>query len=143
MGLNPKVWLSHLFFVLETMAIQYPANPNSVAKKKYYDFIQNIPVFFPDKPMGENMLKILDKYPVTPYLSSRMSFMKWVHFIKTHIKRQMKEPIDNFYEHLEKYYENYKPQEIVNQENSKRKFRYVHFGLLVSILLGIFYIYKK
>jgi len=40
MGLDPKVWLPHFQFVMQTMAISYPKHPNDVSKKKYYDFIQ-------------------------------------------------------------------------------------------------------
>ena len=81
MGLNPNIWLPNLKFILQTIAITYPSHPNDVSKRKYYDLIQNLPVFFPFNPMGKNFLDLLDKYPVTPYLSSRMSFMKWIHFI--------------------------------------------------------------
>ena len=31
MGLDPKVWLPHFQFVMQTMAISYPANPNDVS----------------------------------------------------------------------------------------------------------------
>ena len=77
MKLNPNVWLPHLKFTLQTMAITYPSKPNDVAKKKYYDFISNLPVFIPIEPFGKNFMDLLDKYPVTPYLDSRMSMMKW------------------------------------------------------------------
>ena len=105
MGLNYKVWLPHLKFTLQTIATTYPSRPNDVSKRKYYDLIQNLPLFFPLEPMGDNFLKLLDKYPVTPYLSSRMSFMKWVHFIFNKIQEQLEQPVEDFYESLEKYYE--------------------------------------
>ena len=108
MGLNYNVWLPHLKFTLQTIAITYPSHPNDVSKRKYYDLIQNIPVFFPLDPIGKNFLNLLDKYPVTPYLSSRMSFMKWIHFIFNKIHEQLEQPIDEFYDSLEKYYDEYK-----------------------------------
>jgi hypothetical protein len=109
MGLDPKVWLPHFQFVMQTMAISYPKHPNDVSKKKYYDFIQNLPVFLPDKPMGTYFIKLLDDFPVTPYLSSSMSFMKWVHFMNNKLNKAIGEPEIDFYESLEKYYEEYKP----------------------------------
>ncbi len=33
MKLNPNVWLPHVKFTLQTIAITYPSNPNDVAKK--------------------------------------------------------------------------------------------------------------
>ena len=38
-------------------------------KKKYYDLIQNLPLFFPTI-IRNNLIKMLDKFPVTPYLES-------------------------------------------------------------------------
>ena len=62
MNLNPDIWGPHYWFVLYTIAISYPINPNDVTKKKYYDFIQNLPVFFPEYPVGTNFIDLLDSY---------------------------------------------------------------------------------
>ena len=143
MGLNHKVWLPKLKFTLQTIAITYPSHPNDVSKRKYYDLIQNLPVFFPFNPMGKNFLDLLDKYPVTPYLSSRMSFMKWIHFIFNKIHEQLDQPIDEFYDSLEKYYDQYKPKEIRNREIIKTRKKYIQFATASIIILVIVYFYKK
>jgi len=143
MGLNPNIWLPNLKFTLQTIAITYPSHPNDVSKKKYYDLIQNLPVFFPFNPMGKNFLDLLDKYPVTPYLSSRMSFMKWIHFIFNKIHEQLDQPIDEFYDSLEKYYDQYKPKEIRNREIIKTRKKYIQFATASIIILVIVYFYKK
>ena len=127
MKLNPNVWLPHLKFTLQTMAITYPSNPNDVAKKKYYDFISNLPVFIPIEPIGKNFMELLDKYPVTPYLDSRMSMMKWVHFIFNKISLQLDQPIEEFYDSLEKYYDEYKPKEYKTREIAKTRKKYIEF----------------
>ena len=143
MGLNPNIWLPNLKFTLQTIAITYPSHPNDVSKKKYYDLIQNLPVFFPFNPMGKNFLDLLDKYPVTPYLSSRMSFMKWIHFIFNKIHEQLDQPIDEFYDSLEKYYDQYKPKEIRNREIIKTRKKFIQFATASIIILVIVYFYKK
>ena len=143
MGLNPNIWLPNLKFTLQTIAITYPSHPNDVSKRKYYDLIQNLPVFFPFNPMGKNFLDLLDKYPVTPYLSSRMSFMKWIHFIFNKIHEQLDQPIDDFYDSLEKYYDQYKPKEIRNREIIKTRKKYIQFATASIIILVIVYFYKK
>ena len=143
MGLNHNIWLPRLKFTLQTIAITYPANPNDVSKRKYYDLIQNLPVFFPLEPIGKNFLKLLDKYPVTPYLGSRMSFMKWIHFIFNKIHEQLEQPVEEFYNSLEKYYDEYKPKEIRNKEMIKTRKRYIQFSIALLIIFGIIYIYKK
>ena len=47
MILDPKIWGPHYWFVLHTIALQYPLHPTKIIKKKYYDFIQNLPLFIP------------------------------------------------------------------------------------------------
>ena len=143
MGLNHNVWLPHLKFTLQTIAITYPARPNDVSKRKYYDLIQNLPVFFPLEPIGKNFLNLLDKYPVTPYLSSRMSFMKWIHFIFNKIQEQLEQPVEDFYESLEKYYDEYKPKELQNREFAKTRKKYIDFAICIMFVFGIIYLYKK
>ena len=143
MKLNPNVWLPHLKFTLQTIAITYPSNPNDVSKKKYYDFISNLPVFIPIEPIGKNFMELLDKYPVTPYLDSRMSMMKWVHFIFNKISVQLDQPIEEFYDSLEKYYDEYKPKEYKTREIAKTRKKYIEFAV-GTILVGlIIYLYKK
>ena len=83
--LNPEIWGPHYWFVLYTIAVSYPVSVNAITKKKYYDFIQNLPLFLPIENIGNVFCKFLDRYPVTPYLDSRESFIKWVHFIHNKI----------------------------------------------------------
>ena len=48
MVLDSKIWGPHYWFVLLTIAISYPIHPNDVTKKKYYELIQNFPLFIPN-----------------------------------------------------------------------------------------------
>ena len=63
MKLRYEIWLPHLKFTLQTMSLNYPLNPNEVTIRKYYNFIQNLPVFFPNDPMGDFMAKLLNDFP--------------------------------------------------------------------------------
>lgn len=143
MSLNCKIWLPHLFFTLETIAIQYPLNPNKLTVKKYYHLIQNLPVFIPLKPMGSYFLSLLDNYPVQPYLTSRTSFMKWVFFIKKKIYKKLDMEIFDFYENLEIYYNAYKPKELIDKEKYREKKKYVHSSFVLAIAILIYYFYNK
>jgi hypothetical protein len=72
-----NVWGPKYWYVLHMMAFHYPKHPNKVTKKKYYEMIMNFPLFIPHPEMGNKFSGLLDKYPVTPYLDSRESFIKW------------------------------------------------------------------
>jgi len=143
MSLNCKVWIPHLFFTLETIAAYYPSNPNKMTIKKYYHLIQNLPVFFPDSPIGNYFLGLLDKYPVQPYLTSRTSFMKWIFFIKKKIYKKLKLEVFDFYENLELYYNEYKPKEELNFEIIRNRKKYGVVGITLFCTFLIYYFYNK
>ena len=143
MPLDPEIWLPHFEFTLQTISILYPQHPNDVTKKKYYDIIQNFPLFIPQSPIGNNFAKMLDKYPVTPYLESRESFMKWIHFIINKIRAEMDWEQSDFFDSLEKYYNAYKPKELLNREKYKSRKQYIMIGTILFIILTTLYLLQK
>ncbi len=140
--LDPEVWGPHYWFTLHTIALNYPLYPNDVSKKKYYDFVQNIPMFIPDLTISDNFSKILDRYPVTPYLDSRESFIKWMHFIHNKINHFLEKEDVEMIDALNTYYANYKPKEIILRDTIKTKERYIYIGILLSISIASAYLYK-
>ena len=143
MALEPKVWGPFYWFVLHTIALTYPLNPNEVTKKKYYDFIQNLPLFLPIPEIGNTFSKILDDYPVTPYLDSRPSFIKWMHFIHNKINVSLELPEMTMDEAMIAYYEHYKPKAVKDEEQRKRREKFVFLGIILFIIIAVTYVYNK
>ena len=129
MALEPNVWGPHYWFVLHTIALTYPKNPNSVIKKKYYDFIHNLPLFLPIESIGNQFSTIIDKYPVTPYLDSRASFIRWMHFIHNKINIITGKPTIKMDEAMSNYYELYKPKAVKNDEERKKREKIIFFSI--------------
>ena len=107
---GPKYW-----FVLHSIAYHYPEYPNEVTKRKYYDFIQNIPLFLPNQDMGNNFIELLNKYPVTPYLDCRDSFILWMHFIHNKININLGKKTLSLTESLDHYHQ-LDPQNIISKQ---------------------------
>ena len=135
--------LAYLKFVLQTISITYPRNPNDVSKKKYYTLIQNLPVFFPLNPIGKNFKTLLDKYPVTPYLESRQSLVRWTHFIHNKINKALNLPTLTMEQAMSSYYESYKPREVKDLEQRRRREKYVFAGFVVLVIAAAAYLYRK
>lgn len=143
MELDAEIWGPPFWFTLHTIAITYPTHPNDVVKKKYYEFIQNIPLFIPNSKMSSDLCEYLDKFPVTPYLDSRMSFMKWVHFLHNKINMKLGKEIINFDDSIQMYYDNYKPKNEISYKIFREKQKFL-FG--TTILFGVLlfsYLYNK
>ena len=139
---KPDIWGPHYWFFLHTIAESYPITPNSITKKKYYDLIQNMPLFIPVVEMGDKFSEFLDKYPVTPYLDNRDSFVRWVHFIHNKFnvllgKEQISLPLA-----LEKYRAEYKPKPIYLSEKINLRKHYIHAALILSFVVLIYMYYE-
>lgn len=112
--ISSLVWGPKYWYVLHSVAYNYPENPNDVTKRKYYDFIQNIPLFLPNVDMGNNFSNLLDKYPVSPYLDCRDSFIRWVHFIHNKVNGHLNKKEISLCDSLDKYLEN-DPEDIITK----------------------------
>lgn len=135
--LHPSVWGPHYWFFLTTLALSYPDTPNAVTKRKYYDFISNLPIFIPNAEIGNRFSNLLDRYPVTPYLDNRDSFIRWVHFIHNKVNHMLGKEEISLDAALEKYFAEYRPKPIVLSERIKWK---KHAIVGVFIFLCIFII---
>lgn len=143
MTFDPSVWGPHYWFFLHTISLTYPKRPNDVTKKKYYEFVQNIPLFIPIESMATNFSKLLDEYPVAPYLDSRDAFVRWMHFIHNKINEITEKRKISLGEFYASYYEEYKPKEVQWGEYYKVRSKIIYV-FIITICLGlIFYLYNK
>jgi FAD-linked sulfhydryl oxidase len=143
MALDPKVFGPHYWFFLHTIALNYPKYPNAVTKKKYYDFIQNLPLFLPIEKHATDFSKLLDEYPITPYLDSRDSFVRWMHFIHNKINEKLEKPKISLSEFYVRYYDAYKPTDQKYREYYRLKEKFIYAGSVLLIGGVIYYLYDK
>ena len=87
--------------------------------------------------------KMLDGFPPTPYLSSRLSFMKWIHFIHNRMNTKLGKRHIDFYKSLEQYYAHYKPKDLLKREKIEQRRKYIHISVMVILVIILFYIYNK
>jgi hypothetical protein len=141
--LDPKIWGPHYWFFLHTVAMTYPHHPNAVTKKKYYEFIQNLPLFIPVEAISKEFEKFIDLYPITPYLDNRDSFVRWMHFAHNKINEKLEKPQITLNEFFVQYYNEYKSQNEKLADFYKLKEKLIYGGILGLLLCAIYYLYDK
>ena len=141
--LDPKVWGPHYWFFLHTLAMTYPHHPNTVTKKKYYEFIQNLPLFLPVEEISGEFSKLIDKYPVTPYLDNRDSFVRWMHFIHNKINEKLEKPQISLNDFFIKYYDEYKSEDDKINQYYKVREKLIYLGIVLGISGAIYFLYDK
>ena len=140
MNFEPEIWGPHYWFFLHTVAESYQLTPNDITKRKYYDLIQNMPMFIPNDDISSKFSSLINNYPVTPYLDSRESFVRWVHFIHNKINYRLGKKELSLPYALEKYREQYKPRPIIFTERVNLRKHYIHAALIL-VFLFLIYLY--
>lgn len=140
MELDPIIWGPHYWFMLHTIALNYPIRPNDVIKKKYYDLIQNLPSLLPHKVCRETLVALLQAYPISPYLDSRKSFVQWTHFIHNKINEMLGKESITLSEFYTRYYDEYKPKPLKQYEFIYWRKKLVYACILITLVLIIIYL---
>ena len=140
---DATIWGPRYWFFLHTLALTYPEYPNDVTKRKYYDMMQNMPLFLPDSEMGDRFSEMLDKYPVTPYLDNRESFFRWTVFVHNKVNVLLQKPEIELDEALAKYDRLYVPEEMefYGKTAITRKVVYMNMAILLALVLMAYIVY--
>jgi hypothetical protein len=142
-NLDPKIWGPKYWFFLHTISLSYPKYPNTVTKKKYYELVQNMPQFIPVQEISLSFSKLLDEYPVQPYLDNKESFIKWVWFIHNKINEKLEKPILSLNDFYVKYYQEYKSNNVKLLEYCKLKQKIIYIIMVSFICSLIYYLYPR
>ena len=122
-------------------------NQQTFPKKKYYDFIQNIPIFLPSQELGDAFSEILELYPVTPYLDSRDSLNKWFCFIHNRINLLLDKDTLSYEESEFEYFKQYFTHKNVLTDNKffdhhwKQRNIYKYAIYLIMVILVTWFSY--
>ena len=143
MGYDPEVWGPHYWFVIHSVAFGYPDRPSAVQRKICHRFITHLPELMPNDKVGNDFSKLLELYPVTPYLDNRENFVKWTHFIHNKINEKLEKPQITLTEHYAIFKEAYRPRRTQVQNILRQKTSLVYILFIVLVALLIVYLKRK
>jgi hypothetical protein len=136
---DAKTWGPHYWFFMTTVATTFPDFPNEISKRKYYDFYMNLPMFIPDPEMVNQFSTMLDKYPITPYLSSKDSLLRWVNFIHNKYNELLGKPPMSLDQAMREYFDNYMPKPVHLHQFLKIRRYYLHVAFILICLFLVYY----
>ena len=102
-----------------------------------------MPLFLPVEEISVEFSNLFHKYPVTPYLDNRDSFVRWMHFIHNKVNEKLEKPQISLNDFFVKYYNEYKTHDEKVSEYYKLKERIIYFSIVLGISGTIYYLYDK
>lgn len=137
--MDADIWGPHYWFVLHTIAFNYPKHPTAVQKKVHYRLVHNLHEFIPDN--GKDLFgRILVKHPVQPYLDTRKDFINWMNIVHNEINITLNKPTVSLDDHYHIMKERYTPQHSKLQRFFKAKRRLLYALFVIMIALTAWYI---
>ena len=132
--MDPTVWGPSYWFFLHNVAFNYPTHPTTIQKKIHYRLIHNFHEFLPSKSIATTFVKMLEKYPVTPYLDTQKDFIKWMHFIHNKINIRLDKPTITLQEHYDQYHEAYEPKPTRLKRFLKERYNVI-YGIIILLFI--------
>lgn len=138
----PEVWGTHYWFFLMTIALTYPDHATAISRRKYYDLIQNMPIFIPNAEISQNFSKLLNHYPVTPYLDNRDSFVRWIVFIHNKINEELGKPTITIDEAMDQYFRQMVPPTIFHVNKKEVRKYAVYISVIILLAICVYFLLR-
>ena len=75
--MNPEVWGAPFWFIMHTIAINYPDRPTFVERRNHHDFFRNLASVIPCDDCRRNYSTHFAKYPIDSFLDSKYALLQW------------------------------------------------------------------
>ena len=119
-GMQPLIWGSSMWHILNCISFNYPENPTKKQKKDYYKFFSSIKNVLPCSYCRINMKLHLKELPLDEQVfSSRTTLSKWVYKMHECVNNILKKKSNITYKQFRDTYENFRSRCIVNPNTNK------------------------
>ena len=133
--MNPKIWGSHAWIFLHSIAYSYPENPSKIEKNAIINFLLSLQHILPCKTCSElykKDMKImkLNNNSIQKASLNRNNLILWINEMHNKVNKNLnkKEWTDEEYE---KYY---------NRKEESQPYKYIIFIIIILIFI-LFYIF--
>ena len=138
--MDPSIWGPHYWFMLHTMAFNYPKHPTSIQKKIYHRFIHNLHEFIPNRSMANTFQRLLTDNPVSPYLDNRTDFIQWMHHMHNLVNKRLDRPTMSLSDHYDEFLRHFEPKQTKLQRLFQEKKKIVY---TLAIIVVVVYLYLQ
>lgn len=145
------VWGPYFWYVIHTVAFNYPENPTDYNKMSYKNFFESFSNVLPCKKCREHYQTHLSRHPISPFLDNNKLLNKWVIDLHNLVNKSLNKPqltynqVYQIYQTLEPLNPFYKTK-VADSVITKQKYndtkKYKLYGLIFMTLIAIFFLIK-
>lgn len=136
LDLPPETWGPQYWFFLHTVSNVYSDTPTPAMKRLYYDLFTRFHNLIPHQDSASNFKCLMDAFPISPFLDSRSSLIRWTHFIHNKVNSKLGKREPTFEEATEQYLKAVSPKRPPKPWVKKRE-KLLIVLVVVCALIGI------
>tara|TARA_B100001027_G_C16191593_1_gene296296 strand:+ start:442 stop:888 length:447 start_codon:yes stop_codon:yes gene_type:complete len=139
--MDPKVWGPKLWFVIHTIALNYPDNPSYDQKRIHEDFFNNLVFLIPCDKCRIHYRQHINNNPVVNHLKNSDTLFRYTIDLHNEVNKTLNKRLYSYDEAVKFYRIEYGDERANNSYFTKKTF----LGILIAIIIGgLGYIaYKK
>ena len=140
--MDPNVWGPKLWFVIHTMALNYPDNPTYDDKRNYENFFNSLQFVIPCDKCRIHYTERINKNPVINHLENSDSLFRYTIEIHNDVNKSLGKRTYIYDEVIEIYKKHYNQTETSGYKFFN-KTNIIIAGVLIIAIMGIIYYRKK
>jgi len=140
--MDPNKWGPHMWNLLHTITINYPANPTLIDIQNHQMFLESIKYIIPCEMCRKHHTITISKFP--PKLDSRMEFIKWMIDLHNVVNKQNNKQVYSHDEAMVLINDNISKSHQIITESSFNYLKYVVVILILFVIVICFvFVYNK
>ena len=138
-NMNSEIWGPHTWYFLHTISFNYPNNPSSQIRERFYDFFNSLSYVLPCEVCRNNYSKKLQNLNLLEHLNSRQLLIEFVIKLHNSVSLDLNKREYTYDEVMLLYNNMYNSNKLNNLDSNY--ILYLIISIFICILL--YFIYKK
>lgn len=139
--MEPKVWGPNLWFIIHTIALNFPDNPSYEQKRIHEDFFNNLVFLIPCDKCRVHYRQHINNNPVVNHLNNSDSLFRYTIDLHNEVNKTLNKRVFSYDEVVKKYRIDYGDERASNKYFNKKT---LLFTLIIIVCSGLGYLlYKK
>tara|TARA_B110000285_G_C14987557_1_gene544618 strand:+ start:499 stop:963 length:465 start_codon:yes stop_codon:yes gene_type:complete len=134
--MDPNIWGPKLWFVIHTLALNYPDNPTYEDKRVMEEFFNNLKYTIPCEKCRIHYRQRLERDPIINYLDNKESIFRYTINLHNQVNKSLGKKIYTYEEVVQFYKEQYN-KDSVKPENKSFLKKWINIKYVIAAIVAL------
>ena len=135
--MDPTVWGPKLWFVIHTIALNYPNNPTYEDKRVMEEFFNNLKSIIPCDKCRIHYRQRLERNPIINYLDNKESIFRYTINLHNQVNKSLNKKIYSYDEVVQIYKEHYNKDAVEKEKQLSFFKRWINIKHVIAVVITL------